>query len=75
MKHIHWLIAGMSTNPALEKGPAWEAPLHVLCGLDCHLCEGCWATGETRLKAVLPLDGHIFEGQMAFLAEVEIQEE
>ncbi len=35
----------------------------------------CWTTGEARLKAVLPLDGHIFEGQMAFLAEVEIQEE
>lgn len=34
-----------------------------------------WATGETRLEAALPLDGHIFEGQMAFLAEVEIQEE
>lgn len=33
------------------------------------------ASGETRLKAMLPLDGHISEGQMAFLAEVKVQEE
>lgn len=43
--HLLWLlyiifVLETSTNPALERGPVWQPPLHGLCALDCHLYAG-----------------------------------